>query len=231
MRRRRDVRDPALGARDEVAVRADGRLAAAGRPDYLLREDELRRAVLRLAPPRLDAAFRVPPDFAPLDLDALLRDDVPLDALLLDPVLRAEELRPAPLLAVVRRLALRPLRVALAPAVLAALVTDDAAFSRFLTSDWLVLRASLRSDRNVAATSLYAVRALPPRSLRIDCSACVASSSAFSKRAVACSTSLRVTDLDELARDFVELARDLVELGRRVAGFFAGGMLVLLLTQ
>jgi hypothetical protein len=127
--------------------------------------------LLRLPPPRLDAAFRVPPDLAPLAFDAVLRDDAPLDALLLDAALRPEELRPEPLFAAVRRLALRLLPVALAPADLAALVTEDAAFSRFLISDWFVLRASLRSERNVAATSLYAVRALLPRSLRIDCRA------------------------------------------------------------
>jgi hypothetical protein len=144
-----------------------------------LREDGLRLALLRLEPLRLDAGLRAlrEDDFALLlldaalrddvPLDAALRDDVPLDALLLAALLRPDELRPAPLLAVVRRPALRALPVALAPALLAALVIEEAAFSRFLTSDLFVLRASVRSVRSAAATSLYALRALLPRSVRI----------------------------------------------------------------
>jgi hypothetical protein len=192
--------------------------------DRELRDEELRLELLRAELLRLAAGLRAlrDPDLAALAFDALPRDDVLFDAVLFDPErfdaeLFDAELRLAPLFAAVRRLALRPLRVALAPVLFAALVTDAAAFSRFLISDWFVLRASVRSVRSAAATSLYAVRALPPRSLRIVCSADVASSSAFSKRLVACSTSLRVAALAELAR--------------RVAGFFAGGMWGLLLVK
>ena len=177
-----------------------------------LRDEALRLAVLRLEALRLDAGLRAVrvPDLAAVLFDAALRAGVLFDAVLFDAELRAD-----PLFAVVRRAALRPLRVALAPVLFAALATDAAAVSKFLITVWFVLRASLRSVRSAAATSLYAVRAPLPRSLRIVCSAEVASSSAFSKRLVACSTSLRVTDLAELAR--------------RAAGFFAGGMCGLLL--
>jgi hypothetical protein len=179
-----------------------------------LRDEELRLELLRLELLRLAAGLRAlrDPDFALPLFDALL-----FAALLRDAALFDAELRPAPLFAAVRLAVLRPLRAALVPVLLAALVTDAAAFSRFLIRPWFVLRASLRSVRSAAATSLYAVRALLPRSLRIVWSAEVASSSAFSKRLVACSTSLRVTDLAELAR--------------REAGFLAGGMWGLLLVK
>src|SRR5689334_17046209 len=110
-------------------ARHTGSAPSALSESYLLLERELRDEELRLALLRPDAGLRAlrDPDFAALLFDPVLRDDVLLEAELFD-----AELRLAPLFAAVRRPALRPLRVALAPVLLAAFVTEEAAFSRFL---------------------------------------------------------------------------------------------------
>jgi hypothetical protein len=182
-----------------------------------------------LAVPLLAAGLRAlrEPDPDAVPFDAVLLDAGPFDAELLAAERLEPELVEAALFDGARLLAAllvdRPpplaLRLTLARGLLATVVTDEASFSRSFTTDRLVFFASLRSVFSAAATSLYAVRALLPRSLRIVCNAEVASSSAFSKRAIAFSTSLRVIGGED---DFAARAR-------RAGGFFAGGMLVLLL--
>jgi hypothetical protein len=184
-----------------------------------------------LAVPLLAAGLRAlrEPDLDAVLLDAVLLAAVLFDAerlaaVLLDAVLLdAERLAGERLLVALRvaRPAALALRPALARGLLATVVTDEASFSRSFTTDRFVFLASVRSVLSAAATSLYAVRALLPRSRRIVCKADVASSSAFSKRAVACWTSLRVASDED---DFAARAR-------RAGGFFAGGMLVLLLIK
>src|SRR5262249_25670321 len=97
--------------------------------------------------------------------------------------------------------------------------TAAASFSRALSSDLFAFCASRLSVLSAAAVSLYAVRVLLPRSSTIVVNALLASSSAFSKRAVACSTSRRVAALADV----------LLAVVRRGAAFFAAGMTVLLL--
>jgi hypothetical protein len=167
-------------------------------------------AVLRLAA-LFDAVL-----FDAVRLDAVLFDAVRLDAVLFDAVrLDAPLLLPAVLrfVDVFRELVRDPPVDALAAAV-----TDLAAFSRSLISVRLPLLASLCALRSAAATSLYAARAPLPKSVRIVASSLFACSSAFWKRAVASSTSLRVIG------DFA--ATLLAAVLRRVAGFLAGGMFV-----
>lgn len=138
-----------------------------------------------LAPADLAAVLRAPVAFAPVFLAALLvvlrpvaRDaeaglEAPpdrvareLDALLV--VLRLPVLRVAVFRAPVLRVpALRAgLLAALSPGVI-----DRASCSMSFISDRFVDLASRRKVRSVSATSLYALRAFLPRSVRIDCSA------------------------------------------------------------
>ena len=166
-------------------------------------------------PPLFAAVARAPAALALAVLGALLAvlRAVPraADADLAPPLARVlrelAALLPAPRALLVRALPLRALRarrpsdVASAvgpaereelPVALRPGVIDLASCSRSLISDRLVDFASRRNVRSVSATSLYAPRAFLPKSARIVCSASVASSSAFSKRAVAASTSWRV---------------------------------------
>jgi hypothetical protein len=94
---------------------------------------------------------------------------------------------------------------------------DVRSFSRSLITVRLVLAASRRSVLSAAATSLYAVFALLPRSSRIVVSALVASSSALSKRATACSTSRR--EIGPVPEEAL-----VVRVLLRAGVFFAGGM-------
>jgi hypothetical protein len=92
-------------------------------------------------------------------------------------------------------------------------VTAAASFSRSASSALFVFVASRRIALSARSISRYARLAPVPASAPSAWSALLASSSAFSKRAMAFSTSLRVTVLADEAP-----AR------ARLAGFFAGGM-------
>jgi hypothetical protein len=117
--------------------------------------------------------------------------------------------------AVERERELFVLRFVLELLVLVAEPAADHNFSRSFNTVRFALPASRRSCLSARSTSRYVLFALRPKFEPIDCSAVLASSSAFSNRLVVASTSRRVIGPEPDVRAVL----------RRVVVFFAGGMI------